>query len=158
MVRLRPDGSGDVSVALKGEQMRASAGSVGVQRANADGTVIFDSRAERLKHERLLADRICAHSGDELLEQLKASFKGGVHDSDNELVHLYEIRDALWKKFGGEKNTRDLLGVSADDWSRLGGLCNDEHLRRGDTGARAERSFGMLRPANWKRLALLHAH
>jgi hypothetical protein len=118
MARLRPDGSGDIFAEPKGEQARVSAGVVGVQKVDADGT--FDSRAERREHERLLADRISAHSGDGLLGELKAFFQRAMQEPDNELWHLYDIRDALSKKFGGEKNTRAALGGSADEWSRLG--------------------------------------
>jgi hypothetical protein len=50
---------------------------------------------------------------------------------DNELVYLYEIRDALGARFGDEMKTRAALGVSGADWKRLGGLCNDEPLRQG---------------------------
>ena len=52
-------------------------------------------------------------------------------DPDDELVHLYEIRDALSTKFGSEKAARNALKISYDNWSRFGQLCNDEPLRQG---------------------------
>jgi hypothetical protein len=120
IARLRPDGSGDVFAELQSEQLRASAGVVGRQTVDANGTITFDSRAEQREHESRLADRIGAHVGDELLGRLLASFQRAVDDSNNELVHLYEIRDALSMRFGCDTDMRATLGVSRGDWSRLG--------------------------------------
>jgi len=54
-----------------------------------------------------------------------------VNDPNNELVHLYEIRDTLSKKFGGENAACQALNISAAQWSRLGQLANNEPLRQG---------------------------
>ena len=66
------------------------------------------------------------------------SYDAGVRDPTNELVHLYEIRDALSAKFGGESAARATLAITASQWSRLGQLCNNEPLcqgrHRGKTG------------------------
>jgi hypothetical protein len=54
-----------------------------------------------------------------------------VADPDNELVHLYEIRDALATKFGGEGAVRSALGIRSKEWSSLGQRANSEPLRQG---------------------------
>jgi hypothetical protein len=55
-----------------------------------------------------------------------------LREPGNELIHLYEIRDALSTKFGGERGVRAaLLGISSSDWSMLGRLANDEPIRQG---------------------------
>lgn len=59
------------------------------------------------------------------------SYDAGVRDPNNELVHLYEIRDALSVKFGGESSARAALAITASQWSRLGQLCNNEPSRQG---------------------------
>jgi hypothetical protein len=46
------------------------------------------------------------------------------------LVHLYEIRDALKTKFGGDGETRDALAISRKTWSRFGNLADHEPLRQ----------------------------
>lgn len=131
MLRLRPDRSGDVFIELKGEEIRPSNGLVDNQNLDANGNVIFDSRGERIKKESHLADLISAHSGDGLLGALLESHQHSVHDPNNELVHLYEIREALCKRFGGRKPTQAALRVTDDNWGRFGRLCNDEPLRQG---------------------------
>ncbi len=54
-----------------------------------------------------------------------------VNEPNNELVHLYEIRDALSTKFGGENAARTKLAISNANWSRLGQLANSAPLRQG---------------------------
>ena len=78
-------------------------------------------------------------ASDATLASLLRSNDAAVRDPGNELVHLYEIRDALSVEFGGHKQARSRLGISSADWSRFGLLCNNEPLRqgrhRGNTGA-----------------------
>jgi hypothetical protein len=59
------------------------------------------------------------------------SFNNAINDANNELVHLYEIRDALAKKYGGEDGTRKVLRITSAQWSRLGELYNDPSIRQG---------------------------
>ena len=59
------------------------------------------------------------------------SYAAAVKDPDNELVHLYELREAVVAKFGGEGAARRALGVSSANWSRHGRLANDEPLKQG---------------------------
>jgi hypothetical protein len=131
MVRLHEDGRRDICVELKGEELRITGGSVDFQVTDQHGNIVSDSRRDRIDRKRSLAELVSTHHRDDLLTALLTSHRNSVRDPDNELVHLYEIRDALSTKFGGEKDTRTALGVSASDWSRLGQLCNDEPLRQG---------------------------
>lgn len=68
-----------------------------------------------------------------------------MRDSNNELVHLYEIRDALSVKFGGETSARAALAITSSQWSRLGQLCNIEPLRQ---GRHRGKTSGALRDAS----------
>lgn len=131
MVRVREDGRRDIFVELDSEGIRASAGHVDTRVTDQHGNIVSDSRRDRIEKKQSLADRVSAHSGDLLLTAMLASHQNSIHDPDNELVHLYEIRDALGARFGGEMKTRNALGIAGSQWSRLGRLCNDEPLRQG---------------------------
>jgi hypothetical protein len=63
---------------------------------------------------------------------------------------LYEIRDALSIKFGGERNTCSILNVSKNEWSRFGRLANDEPLYE---GRHRGENVGQLRHATESELA-----
>ena len=67
-----------------------------------------------------------------------------MNDANNELVHLYEIRDALSRRFGGESPACQVLHISSTDWSRLGQLANSEPLRQ---GRHRGKNLGILRNA-----------
>jgi len=98
---------------------------------SADGQILNDSRAERLAANKAFGEHVAAHSADALLVKLLDSFTKAVDDPGNELVHLYEIRDALATTFGGDTKARTRLNVTRSDWSRLGVLSNVEPLRQG---------------------------
>jgi hypothetical protein len=65
------------------------------------------------------------------MNTLLASYRTAVHDPANELVHLYEIRDALAKHFRSEPAARKQLGITEANWKRLGVLANREPLEQG---------------------------
>jgi hypothetical protein len=139
LIRVRADGRRDYFVELEPAVIRVIAGSVDTLVTDRDGNVIADSRKERADRKKSIAERISAHSGDAVLSLMLSSYDNAVRDADNELVHLYEIRDALAKHFGSETQARQALGIPKSSWSRLGQLCNDAPLRqgrhRGKTGA-----------------------
>ena len=68
---------------------------------------------------------------DTVLCRMLSSLGRAIDDQANELVHLYEIRDALKTRFEGEAKAYSALGVSSTDWKRLGRLANDYPLRQG---------------------------
>jgi hypothetical protein len=59
------------------------------------------------------------------------SYNAAVSDPRNELIHLYEIRDALQKRFRGARRARDAIGVSNNDWKKLGNLADREPILQG---------------------------
>jgi hypothetical protein len=67
----------------------------------------------------------------DLLHALLASYSRSVLDPSNELVHLYEIRDALSKHFGNYQNACAALNISQAEWQRLGRLANIEPIKQG---------------------------
>ena len=75
---------------------------------------------------------VAAHyDRDFLLRSLVDSYQAAVHDRRNELIHLYEIRDALETRFGGQARARRDLRIDAADWKKLGELCNYPSIQQG---------------------------
>lgn len=105
---------------------------------DSDGNVIADSRSDRLKLKREIAERVATvGKRNVLLAAILDSYSNAVNDADDELVHLYEIRDALASHFGNEKTARQDLSISKRRWSRLGQLANDEPIKQGRHRGRA---------------------
>ena len=95
------------------------------------GNVRVDTGQDRNENTRRMAELISAHINDPLLFSVTRSYRAAVRDPNNELVHLYEIRDALAAKLGGKAKACAVLGVEQSAWDTLGRLCNDEPLRQG---------------------------
>ncbi len=132
VTRVHPDGRRDIFVEIEPISIKVSMGTVDVRLIDKDGNVIADSKRERIEKKKSLAELIAARrTKDTLLASLLQSHAAGVRDPNDELVHLYEIRDALSAKFGNDAATRTALGISRTQWSRFGALCNDEPLRQG---------------------------
>lgn len=106
------------------------------------GRIIRDTKAERIaEHEEFL--NLVAEKGHKhVLKLMLASYSAAVNDPGNELVHLYEVRDALVKHFGDDAKAKQALGITDSEWKRFGGLANgplDQGRHRG--------SFTQRRPA-----------
>ena len=130
--RLHPDGRRDISLELEGAQIAVTGGAIDVRVTDKDGNVVVDSKRDRIERKETLGELIAVHRGsDSLLTALLGAYDAGVRDPNNEMVHLYEIRDALAARFGGDREARDALGISATVWSRFGVLCNVEPVRQG---------------------------
>ena len=115
------------------------------------GAVLRDTRAERLAGEGAFrAVVVEAMPRDPLLGELLTSYRAAVRDPPDELVHLYEIRDALKKRFRSSTNTIEALGISRATWDRFGHLANGEPL---DQGRHRGSHAGRNRPASRSELA-----
>lgn len=132
MTQLHPDGRRDIFLEAEPGHIHLSGRMVDFQVLDKDGNVIADSKRDRIEKKKTLADLVATHrASDETLASLLRSYDAAVRDPNNELVHLYEIREAIAVRFGGEREARATLGINASQWSRLGQLCNDEPLRQG---------------------------
>ncbi|MEW4490750.1 23S rRNA (adenine(2030)-N(6))-methyltransferase RlmJ [Thalassoglobus sp. JC818] len=146
--RLHDDGHRVVE--LSGTCVIKSGGSVDCIVTNGDGVVIRDTRAERIAKKQKTATRIAGSiQSDVLVPVLVASYEAAVRDPDNELIHLYEIREALKKQFNNEGNLRTKLGITKSDWSDFGRLANDEPVKQ---GRHRGSHLGNLRGANEEEL------
>ena len=95
------------------------------------GGLISDSKRTRINLRNELAATSAAQVADPIVNSILRSYSAAVNDPANELVHLYEIRDALSTHFGGEWQAKQTLNISSTAWSRFGRLGNDEPLRQG---------------------------
>jgi len=97
-----------------------------------DGRILEDSRQDRIEHEKKLARLVAKHRPkDEVVASLIASHDRAVNDPDDELVHLYEVKEALTEAFCGEGKAQKALGISKTKWGSLGRLANVPHFRQG---------------------------
>ena len=117
--------------------------------ADADGTV-QDTRAERIAQHAATLDLFAAKlSRGSVLGRMLESYSHAVEDPDDEWIHLYEIRDALAARYTSHRKARAALGITQDDWDRVGVLANVEPILQG----RHRGHHGKLRPATQEELA-----
>ena len=132
LTRVHPDGRKHVLLEVETSYHAVSSDTLDIRVLDKDGNVVSDSRRDRIEKQMSVADLVETHrASDAVLAALLQSYGSAVRDPNNELVHLYEVREALSTRFGGEKAARAELGITRSRWSRLGELCNDEPLRQG---------------------------
>jgi hypothetical protein len=101
----------NISIKLGGVQAVMTGGRLDVLVSDSAGNVVRDSRGERISHDSQALDSLAPKLGrSATLRSLFESYSRAVGDSKDELVHLYEIRDALSRHYGNEQSARDALG------------------------------------------------
>jgi hypothetical protein len=141
-VQVQADGTRNTIIQMHGQQMMASFGIPDVLITNPSGEVVVDTRKARIERKAKAASQIAnLAKSDFLLAHLLRSHRSAVNDPENELVHLYEVWDALKTELGGQNNACTLLGVPESERSRFGEVCNELPLlqgrHRGKTAAKA---------------------
>jgi hypothetical protein len=132
ITRVREDGRRDIFIELTSGIILTSVGSVDIRVTDKDVNIISDSKRDRIEKKKNLAELVATHlPSDVTLAALLRSHDAGVRNPNNELVHLYEIRDALSVKFGGKSGARAALAITTSQWNHLGQLCNDKLLSQG---------------------------
>ncbi|MCB2218743.1 MAG: hypothetical protein KQH59_22000 [Desulfobulbaceae bacterium] len=119
-------------------------GGVDIVHKDAAGNVIQDTRKERIQRRIGFVKLAANHLNNALAVALLRSYAAAVNDPRNELVHLYEIRDAPSRQFGGEAAAKSAANISRAEWFRLGQLSNDEPITQ---GRHRGKSLGSLREA-----------
>jgi len=145
---IREDGSGTLFIEAKAATavFSASPAKVDFVSTNEDGSVT-DTTKERLDKKALHASLI---RSDPAAKQMLNSFRASKSDPHNELVHLYEIRDALCEELGSAKKAKQYLGIVNKEWDKLGKLaCNGEIKQGRHRGWK----IGLLREATEEELA-----
>ena len=126
------NGKRHIAVTLEGAQLKLTGGSVDFVVTNASREVVSDSRADRLRvHQAFVSQLAPKAAKSPLLASLLRTYGAAVSDPHDELVHLYEIRDALSSHFGSEEAARNALRITKQEWQQLGRLANVEPLREG---------------------------
>jgi len=140
--RTRPDGTVEVGISFAAT-LRMS-GRCDAVVLDAAGNVKADTRRERIEAQKEFALLASKYRKDPVVGSLLKSYNAAITDPQNELTHLYEIRDALAKKLGGDADARSALGITKDQWSRLGYLANEAPLSQ---GRHRGQKIGQLRDA-----------
>ncbi len=117
---------------------------------DANGNVISDTKQERIDKKKWFSETSARFRiKDQTLNQMLKSYSSSVSDPNNELVHLYEIRDAVSKEFGNESNTRSKLNITKKEWSDFGLMANKKPLLQ---GRHRGKNAGELRLADFAEL------
>ncbi len=142
--KMHPDGRRDVWGFPEGTTLTISCGSADFILTDSAGNIVRDTKRERIEHRTKFAQLAARHINDPVANALLRSYSAAVNDPRNELVHLYEIRDALSLHFDGEAAAKKAVGVSSTQWSRVGQLTNNEPVIQ---GRHRGKQLGILRDA-----------
>lgn len=149
VTRLHPDGRKDAWLFAEPATLTLTGGNADFILTDAAGNVTRDTKKERIDRRNGLANAAASSADDPVVNSILRSYSAAVNDPGNELVHLYEVRDALATHFGGKDNALQALKVEADSWSMLGRLANDEPLAQ---GRHRGKKLGTLRDATKEEL------
>ena len=145
MTRQYPNGRRDIYLSMEGGIIVSGSMQVNFIVKDKNGTIIKDSRKERIEKKREFAVLVAKHRPKNInVGKMVDSYNNAIRDQNNELVHLYEIRDTLQKIFSRGDIACKVLNLSKKAWRRLGSLANDEPLIQ---GRHRGQSVGVLRKA-----------
>ena len=129
---LKKDGTKKLYIQVDDMIFVTSVSSVDLIVHDANGNVISDTKQDRVDMKKWFSETSAKFRiKDQTLNQMLKSYSSSVSDPNNELVHLYEIRDAASNKFGGENSARSKLGITKKEWSDFGLLANQKPLLQG---------------------------
>lgn len=132
MYRVHPDGRRDITVFVDSAISFAMAGSVDIVVKDKNGNILSDSRRDRIEKKKELALLVEKYrKQDEFVESMLTFYEAAIRDPKNELVHLFDIWEALVKRFSGETKALTALGIGRSKRKTLGKLSNDEPLHQG---------------------------
>lgn len=129
---LREDGKRNIFTEVPSIKIGIAIATVDSVMTDRNGNIISDTKQERIDKGKWFAEMIKKYrDADSTLDTIIKSNLKSVTDRDNEFVHLYEIRDALSAKFGGEKKAKKELGIYDEEWKVIGKLANNQPLMQG---------------------------
>ena len=143
MTRKHPDGHEHYFLEAEPINITVTMGAPDIQIIDKNGKIIADSKRDRIELEKSLArDRIekqkslaaliDAHQRDDTLASMLRGLQRAVKHPDHELVHLYEVRDALSERFHRDVNAiKTAVGITDVQWDRFRELCCNEPLKSG---------------------------
>jgi len=102
-------------------------------RVIRDGRIVADTKQEREDKQKWRIKAIETHRlTNDALDLMLHSYAMALKHSKYELVHLYEVRDALARKFNDKKRKTHActtLGIDKDNWDKFGSIANCCHIR-----------------------------
>jgi hypothetical protein len=128
----REDGTKNYHIMIEPAVIKMSAEPIDIIVKDRYGNVISDSRKERKDLDEHFISLVGKYiTKDTLLFKMILSYHKSVNDPENELIHLYEIRDALNEFFGSQTIAIAKLGISNNEWNELGKLANSIPVKQG---------------------------
>jgi hypothetical protein len=132
MHKVHPDGRREITVFVDSAVSIMMAGHVDVVVKDKDGNVLSDSRRQRIEKKKALASLVEKYrKQDKFVDSMLAFYEAAIYDPKNELVHLFDMWEALVKRFGDEKTVKMTLAISDSERRKLGTLANDAPLHQG---------------------------
>lgn len=102
--RQLPDGRKDIFLFPDPIKIRVTTSPVDIIITDQNGNVTADTRRERINSIQKLGDLAKKFRGTDITaDSVLRSYQEAVNDPGNELIHLYEVRDALNERFKKEK-------------------------------------------------------
>lgn len=142
---IREDGNKNYFLEVEPFAITVSMEPVDVVVKDKNGNIVSDTKRERLESQKRFATLVDKHRhSDATLDQMLKSYQKSVKDPDDELVHLYEIRDSLSQRFGSKKDVIKKLGITSTEWDEIGKIANTLPLKQ---GRHRGKSVGLLRNA-----------
>lgn len=131
-IRVDEAGHRHISMAVGAAVCISTAFAADIVVRGADGKVKRDTRAERIAEQTALVRQVqAAATQSSLVTRLLESYSEAVAHPEDELVHLYEVRDAVADHFGGKDKAMKTLNLSLDEWQALGHLANATPIKEG---------------------------
>lgn len=131
LIRIDSEGRRHLFVEVEAGHVTVTGGMIDVEIRNKAGNIVSSSRTNRIARRNEVADLAGKHASDELLIAMLASYDDAIRDPRNELIYLYEVRDAIAAHFHGQDAAQAALGIDRQAWSRFGFLCCTLPLRQG---------------------------
>lgn len=116
-------------LAVGGVLLSTSSSQVDLVIHNSDGGIQFDSKAERIKKEALLSEKLAVidHT-DPHLVSMRNSFNKLLGEHHNTFKLLYDMKEALNNKFRDRHLIIETLKISEADWRWIGEYANNQPL------------------------------
>ncbi|WP_429440410.1 hypothetical protein [Paraburkholderia youngii] len=131
-----------VSRNIEPYQINAGIDKLSVRITDGNGKVVFDAaeheaqqarQALQNAQENLRADgaRLVKHLDDEYFRRAWESFGLALGEDEHAIGHLYDVRDAIVKKLGGEVHARTKLNLRRAEWDDFGSIFNSDSVKGG---------------------------
>lgn len=145
---IKEDGTKSCYVQASATATMTLSAKVDVVVTDKDGNIVSDTKRERLEKQNNLTYLINKYRAyDVTLDLMLKSSHKSKKEPNNELVYLYEIRDALSQKFDSKTKAIHALGIATKEWDEIGKLANYLPLKQGRHRGKAACSLRDAKPA-----------